>query len=562
MNQIQRLSPEDLASLDAETTQSLLSYLNLPRVGAMADREGPPDLDVNQGMEIETALRRALREQRDRIGGFASPESLLGVPGFGSRELRQMVSRLGDLGRYGNRARPVWGGPDGERELFALLEGAERYIHISTFIVGGNTGMRLVELLARKMREGVDVRLMFCATGFVISGSPSGTGFASSLSELRSYLLNDMYVRKHIVRALNESGVPYVNNVPIGRHWTRRDIRRQGIRTEAAYYGWQRQRGLKGSWLDQQKRIDAVCGPTFANVDHRKMVIVDGDRAFMGSQNLADSYFYSHELSMDPKVNRRNWEWQDNSTILEGPCVRDLERLFAERWMLCGGNLYDPEESRFIPPLKRAGNAVVTLEKSIPGMLQVPLRRNLARMVASAFGAYRRPIHRGQNPIRNRIRQLPGLAQHDFYAEHCYPSDADLLGYWTAAARDIEDFTMVVPRHYDTKVLGFECDRCYPEMIDGGVRLHGYDRAIMHAKIAVVDGYYVATGSYNLTLRSGRADLENEIFVQCPECGEAVRDYIRKDMEHSVLIEPTPVDRYRAKHSLPIFDVVVRYLLL
>jgi cardiolipin synthase len=146
--------------------------------------------------------------------------------------------------------------------------------------------------------------------------------------------------------------------------------------------------------------------------------------------------------------------------------------------------------------------------------------------------------------------------------EHCYPSDSALLEHWTALAPDVNDFTMVVPLHYDTKVLGMECDRMYPEMIAGGVRLFGYDRAIMHSKITVVDGWYVSTGSYNLTLRSGRADMELEFFIQCPEYGSAVKRLIQGDLTECRPIQPGKMARFRSRFSLPVFDAMVRYLLL
>ncbi len=556
------LEARDLAALDTATGEAVLAYLNLPPVGALADRDGPPTPGSRGGTELDAALRSALLERRGEAGRFRSPSDLLGVPGFGPKALRDIVTRLGDLERYGNRARPAWGGPEGERELFALLEGATRYIHISTLMVGGDTGLRLAELLARKKRQGLEVRIMFCATGFIISGTPSGTGFVSRFSGLRSYAFNDMYRRRRIIRRLRESGVGFINNVPIGRHWRRRDLRAKGVDAEAAYYRWARARGLPDDWIARQAHIDAHCGPAFSNVDHQKLVVVDGNRAFVGSQNLADSYLYPNPLSADPAINVRNWRWMDNSTLLEGPCVRALGRLFAERWMLAGGDLFDPAAPRYSPEPTRAGHAVVTLERSVPGMMKVPFRRNVRRLAVASPGTFMRLHREGENPIRDRLRRLPELAERDFYAEHCYPTDAELLEHWSGAARRLNDFFMVVPRHYDTKTLGRECDRTYPAMIDAGARLFGYDRAILHSKIAVVDGWYVATGSYNLTLRSARSDLEDEIFIQCPENGAAVRDRIRGDLLDSTEVTQRSLAGHRARWPLPLLDAVVRYLIL
>ena len=403
---------------------------------------------------------------------------------------------------------------------------------------------------------------MFCASGFVISGSPSGTGFVSRWSTLRSWLVNDMYLRKRLVRYLEENRVPFLNNVPIGSHWNRKFFRDAGVKSAGDYERYMREREVPDAWLDEQVRIDAASGPSFANVDHRKMVIVDGDRAFIGSQNVADSYFYANELDPDPAVNVRNWQWHDNSALLEGPAVSELSRQFATRWTLLGGDRFDWRDAFYTPPPKPVGSAVVTTAGSIPGALKVPFKANFGRIARSFFGADARPLSFGSHPIRDRVLQLPELAKSDLYVEHCYPSDSALLEHWARLAPSVKNFAMVVPFHYDTKVLGMECDRMYPELINAGIRTVGYERAIVHSKIAVADGWYTAMGSYNLTLRSARADLETEFFIQCADYGSAVRRLIEQDMTLSSPVRPTVAHRFRSRFSLPVFDAVVRYFIL
>ena len=74
--------------------------------------------------------------------------------------------------------------------------------------------------------------------------------------------------------------------------------------------------------------------------------------------------------------------------------------------------------------------------------------------------------------------------------------------------------------------------------------------------------WLTATGSYNLTLRSARADLELEFYVQSEEFGGAVRDAIAGDIALSTPIAPTALDRFRSRRSLPIIDALVRYCFL
>lgn len=551
-----------IEAVGRQVAEDVLAYLNLPPLGCYADREGPPALGSEQAFEIEAPLRQALLERRESLGGFSSAADLLGIPGFGKPELDGLVERLGDLERYGNRLRPVWGGPESEAEFFKLLESAEKYIHIQMYIIGGGAGLRMARLLARKVREGVKVRVLFTASGFVISGSPSGTGFVNRLSRLRSYLYNDRYIRKLIIRRFNEAGVNWVDSAPIGRHWRRSALRNQGVRNWYSYAGWARERGLPDAWLERQKLLDRQCALGFANVDHRKMVVVDGRRAFIGSMNIADSYLYRNELSPDPRVNVRRWQWHDNGAILEGGCIAVLGAQFAERWALSGGDYFDHKDSFYTPPPERVGHAAVTIVKSVPGAVKLPLSKNLPRFILSLLGADLRPRTAGSNPIRSRVLQLPELARSDFYVEHCYPSDSELLAHWTRHSAALPDFTMIVPRHYDTRLLGLECDRFYPEMLAAGARLQGFQRAIMHSKIAVVDGFYVSTGSYNLTLRSARADLEMQFFVQDKDFGQAVKGRIAGDLEECRPINPGLLDRLRSRVSLPLFDAFFRYLFL
>ena len=557
------LSPEYLSHIPEDAGHAILSYLNLPPVGCIADTRHTDALMGERAYELSSDLRAHLRQYRDRNGGrFNDLKDLLNIPNLGTASLSDMEQRLSNLTRHGNRARAVWGGPESEAAFFELIESATQYIHISTYIVGGQAGMRLAELLVRKQKEGVKVRIMFCATGFVISGSPSGTGFASRFSELRSWLYNDMYVRKKIVGLFRQENIPFINNVPIGRHWRRRDFRENGVHDADTYEAWARERGIPDRWLEDQRAIDKECTIPFANVDHRKMVIVDGVRGFVGSQNLADSYFFSNELSMDPSVNWKNWQWLDNSTLLDGPVMTEVNRLFAERWALSGGDLFDPNDSMYAPPPTRAGYATVMFEATRPGWVTLPFATNFPRMMGAFVGVDARPVSEGYNPVRTRIEMLPTMAETDLYVEHCYPSDSELLSKWASAASRVEDFTMIVPFHYDTHVLGFECDRNYPELNAAGIRLLGYDRAIVHSKIAVMDSFYTVTGSYNLNLRSCRADLELEFFIQCAEYGETVKKRITEDMAFSKPVTPGPVARYRSRHTIPVFDAVIRYLIL
>ena len=72
--------------------------------------------------------------------------------------------------------------------------------------------------------------------------------------------------------------------------------------------------------------------------NHRKIVVVDGRVAFMGSQNLIIRNYDS------PKNIKRGLQWQELVTRLEGPTVAAVNAVFFSDWMLeTGERLVDDE---------------------------------------------------------------------------------------------------------------------------------------------------------------------------------------------------------------------------
>ena len=129
------LNDRDLNRVEGDMETALLAYLNLPPVGCIADKVYVPGWGEDDPYEIPSVPRTALLKRRDQLGRFSSLGDLIGVEGFGADDLGKILVELEDLNRYGNRARPVWGGPEANQTFFDLIESATRYIHISTYIL-------------------------------------------------------------------------------------------------------------------------------------------------------------------------------------------------------------------------------------------------------------------------------------------------------------------------------------------------------------------------------------------------------------------------------------------
>ena len=201
----------------------------------------------------------------------------------------------------------------------------------------------------------------------------------------------------------------------------------------------------------------------------------------------------------------------------------------------------------------------MTTVATIPGAVRIPLKNNLTGFALTFLGA-RRPLQMsGHNPVRERLKIFPEIATKKMIAEHCYPSDSELLQHWGRSAKRLSSFQMIVPKHYDVFFLGKECDSNFPGLISSGVQLFGYSSAILHSKIVSIDDYYAAIGSYNINVRSSRSDMECTFFIQCAELGRQLQEKFEYDLQQCEKMVPGKLAGFRSQFSMPIVDAFLRY---
>ena len=74
--------------------------------------------------------------------------------------------------------------------------------------------------------------------------------------------------------------------------------------------------------------------------DHRKMISVDGEIAFVTGLCIGRMWVGSPERSLDP--------WRDTGVVIRGPAVADVDLAFSQMWEIMGeplpeNELRDPE---------------------------------------------------------------------------------------------------------------------------------------------------------------------------------------------------------------------------
>ncbi|HEU4383283.1 MAG TPA: phospholipase D-like domain-containing protein [Anaeromyxobacteraceae bacterium] len=185
---------------------------------------------------------------------------------------------------------------------------------------------------------------------------------------------------------------------------------------------------------------------------HRKVLVVDGEVAFVGGVNISDEYGHLGP-GHAPEVEAQEPAWLDLVLEVGGPVAAWLGR------RLRGERLRAP-----------------------PGPVHVHL---------SGLG--------GGLPLRRRYLKALGAARRTVEMAHAYfLPDRRLVRSLTAAARRGVQVTLLLAGRSDVPLARAATRRLYHQLLRAGVHIHEWTRSVHHAKAAVVDDRRLLAGSFNL----------------------------------------------------------------
>lgn len=231
--------------------------------------------------------------------------------------------------------------------------------------------------------------------------------------------------------------------------------------------------------------------------DHRKLVICDGRRAFVGGFCIDDRW------AGDSYANEA---WRDTGAEIEGPIVADLARLFEARWR-------QRRWDRVPRPPERphAGDVHAAV------LADDPIRHPVLDFYVSALKAATREA---------------------WLASAYFVPPRPLRDALLAAARRGVDVRILVPKHSNHRVTARAGERVYGSLLEVGVRIFRWTGRMMHAKTAVIDGVLGIVGSSNLDPRSLFAAHELNIGFRHAGAGSELRSIFLDDLARSEELDP------------------------
>ncbi|WP_407352085.1 cardiolipin synthase ClsB [Luteimonas sp. R10] len=220
---------------------------------------------------------------------------------------------------------------------------------------------------------------------------------------------------------------------------------------------------------------------------HRKLLVVDGERAFVGGIN----YGCDHLEDAGPLSK------QDYALEVEGPVVADIRDFLAAAM-----HAHDNGHSWSHPG--------ITLPVTTPGDAQALfLVRDNGRNSTAIEREYRAAIRAARREIV--------IANAYFF-----PGYGFMRELRNAAQRGVR-VSLIVQGEPDMPFAQLAARMLYPDLVAAGVAIYEYCRRPFHGKVALVDDDWTTIGSSNLDPLSLSLNLEANVFVRDPALNRQLR---------------------------------------
>lgn len=220
--------------------------------------------------------------------------------------------------------------------------------------------------------------------------------------------------------------------------------------------------------------------------NHRKLLVVDGDVGFMGSQNVTDS---SYNLKKNIK---RGLHWVDLMARLDGPVVASINAVFLSDWYSETDEVLR-DDSQLLPLNAGSGDLDCQIVPSGPGFES---ENNLRLFAGLLHGAQKKIV---------------------IVSPYFVPDEALLLAITSACHRGVE-VELFVSEEGD-QALVYHAQRSYYQvLLRAGVKIWMYRAPfILHSKSMTIDNEVAVIGSSNMDMRSFGLNMEISMLVRGEE---------------------------------------------
>lgn len=333
-----------------------------------------------------------------------------------------------------NEVKVLRNGKETFPEIFNAIENAKHHIHLEYYIVEDDSiGNQLRELLIKKAREGVEVRFIYDDVG-------------------------SWELKRKFIRSMREAGV----------------------------------------------RVDCFMRVRFPMLtskvnyrNHRKILVVDGQTAFVGGLNFADRY---------QKGIAGIGHWRDTHLKLTGGGATALQIIFMADWYFVSKEIF--KGVKYFKPFETGNGKLVQVSASGPDSDWESIGQAYFSAIASAT---------------------------DFVyisTPYLMPTTDIMTALKTSALGGI-DVRIIVPGLSDAIFPKWGTNSYIEELLEAGVKIYFYKAGFTHSKVIVVDGIFSSVGTANLDFRSLETNFEVNAMIYDEEIAGILSKQFLEDQNKS-----------------------------
>jgi cardiolipin synthase len=317
--------------------------------------------------------------------------------------------------------------------LIKSLRAAKKFIHLEYYIFRNDTiGKIILQILEKKAAEGVEVKLLYDAIGAV---------------NLSSYSFHKLKKNHGRVAPFFPSFLYYIN-----------------------------------------LRIN------YRN--HRKIVIIDGNEAFIGGFNIGDEYLgHSKILGY----------WRDTHLKIQGDAVDEIQRQFLLDWHFASEEEVQFND-KYFPEKNTGGNTGIQIISSGPDSEWKSIKNSFFKIINSAE--------------KSIFIQTPYLV----------PDESILQALKVSALSGI-DVRVMIPSKPDHYLVHWVSMAYVGELLESGVRCFAYNKGFLHSKMIVADGIVGSVGSANMDVRSFNLNFEINALIYDSKVARQMEQIFRDDLK-------------------------------
>lgn len=327
------------------------------------------------------------------------------------------------------------------RRLIADIDAAEHHVHMLFYIYRPDaTGRQVADALIRAAQRGVRCRLLADAAGS-----------------------RQLFHFRGLAKELNEQGVlthPALPAAPLRRRFSRIDLR-----------------------------------------NHRKLVVIDGQVAYTGSQNIVDADY----------GNRRSGPWIDLSGRFTGPVVGQFQAVFLDDWGFETKGM--PDGSDIFPTLPATGDVAAQVVATGPNHESI----SLLRVILASINAAQKRI----------VITSPYLV----------PDEPTIQALSMAVDRGVR-VDVVVPLKSDHPLVSAAGRAHFIRLLEAGVHIYQHSAGMLHAKTITVDDTFALLGSSNLDIRSFHLNFELNVLLYGARITQELQAAQEEYMRQSEAVNP------------------------